>query len=72
MAALGNDFVPAFAEKDEERELIERYRLSVFPTFVWTDAEGEALAVTPQPDTPDDVLADLASMRDFLRDAAPK
>ena len=66
---FGQDFVPVLVEKDDEPKLIDRYQLVQFPTIVWTDASGEALAVTVQPENPDDALADLEVAREWLRNA---
>ena len=63
----GEDFVPALVEKDDEPRLIERYGLQQFPTILWTDAAGEVLALSIQPESPDDALGDLETARRWLR-----
>jgi hypothetical protein len=65
--ALGDDFAPVLAEQSADAALVRRLGVQVFPTIVWTDASGEAVAVTVQPDRPEDALRDLEAARAFLR-----
>jgi hypothetical protein len=67
---LGEDFVPVLVEKDDEPKLIDRYGLMQFPTIVWTDAAGDALALTIQPESPEEAIGDLESARKWLRHPA--
>jgi hypothetical protein len=61
------DFVPVHVEKDDEREFVEAYGILQFPTIVFTDADGEAVATTIHPESPEDALKDLAFARKWLR-----
>ena len=69
VAKLGADFVPVLVEKDDEPKLIARYGLEQFPTIVWSDASGEALMLTFQPECADEALRDLDQARTWLREA---
>lgn len=56
-----------YVEKDEESGFVDAYGITQFPTIVWTDAQGEAVATTIHPECPEDALKELDFARRWLR-----
>jgi thioredoxin-related protein len=57
--AVGDRFKWVFVEKDDEADLVARYEIASYPTFVWTDAAGEELMRSVQPADAEELIGDL-------------
>jgi hypothetical protein len=67
--AVGAGFAPVLAEQSADAALVRRFGVGQFPSIVWTDGACDAVAVTVQPEAPEDALRDLQAARAFLREA---
>lgn len=58
-------------EKDDEPDLVARYDVVYYPTFLWTDGTGAELTRTVQPSDPDELMGDLEIALEELAAADP-
>ncbi len=66
MDAASARFTPVFVEKDDEPEMVARFGIDYYPTFVFTDAAGEEAWRSAQPLDSDELLDEVTAAIESL------